>query len=157
MLNVLYILQANLNQPNIQMTLLKWRWLWFVKHHYQFSLQCIPVSVNMIRWSSECVVMVVQLSLCLIKHHTMMMDREANNHIQAPTTLHLKMSPGTHWTVGWVGPRANLDMVSKTNNSAPVRAHIQSPYCLSYPVHIRLPFSVSPFWSASWYRQGGKH
>jgi hypothetical protein len=39
-------------------------------------------------------------------------------------------APGTHWLGGWVGPRASLDMVSKTK--------IPNPYQESNPDHLNI-------------------
>jgi hypothetical protein len=47
-------------------------------------------------------------------------------------------TPGTHWTGGWVGPRAALDsekLISPLSGiEPPVRS--QTLYCLSYPAPI---------------------
>jgi hypothetical protein len=59
----------------------------------------------------------------------------------APTALYPgERTPGTHWTGGWVDPRAGLDAEAKrkilclcrgSNPSRPVRSH--TLYWLSYP------------------------
>jgi hypothetical protein len=37
-----------------------------------------------------------------------------SGQLHAPAALHPgKRAPGTHWTGGWVGPRAGLDAVDK--------------------------------------------
>jgi len=33
----------------------------------------------------------------------------------------MERAPGTHWTGGWVGPRAGLDVVVMRRNPAPAR------------------------------------
>jgi hypothetical protein len=56
-----------------------------------------------------------------------------------------KGSPGTHWTGGWVGPRASLDTEARGKILLPLSgikprslvrpAHSQTLYWLSYPAH----------------------
>jgi hypothetical protein len=59
----------------------------------------------------------------------------------APAALYPEeRTPGTHWTGGWVGPRAGLDTDARrkilclcrgSNPGRPVRS--QTLYCLNYP------------------------
>ena len=63
----------------------------------------------------------------------------------APAALYPRERPGTHFTGGWVGPRAGLDgQKSRPHwDSIPNHpAHSQSLYRLSYPAHT---FSIVPF------------
>jgi len=59
----------------------------------------------------------------------------------APAALYPRERPGTHFTGGWVGPRAGLDGCRKSRPQRdwiPDRpAHSQSLYRLSYPAHNR--------------------
>ena len=57
----------------------------------------------------------------------------------APAVLYSRERPGTHFTGGWVGPRAGLDgrKISPHRHSIPDRpARNQSLYRLSYPAHV---------------------
>jgi hypothetical protein len=64
-----------------------------------------------------------------------------NGQHHAPAALYPREKhPGTHWTGGWVGPRAGLDIEARTKilylcrGLNPGRSvHSQSPYYLSYP------------------------
>jgi hypothetical protein len=57
----------------------------------------------------------------------------------APAVLYPRKRPGTHYTGGWVGPRAGLDRCGKsrpTGIRSPDRpARSQLLYRLSYPAH----------------------
>jgi hypothetical protein len=56
-----------------------------------------------------------------------------------PQPLYLRERPGTHCNVGWLGPRADLDVYEKSRphlDSIPNRpARSQLLYRLNYPTH----------------------
>jgi len=45
-------------------------------------------------------------------------------------------APGNHWTGGWVGPRAGLDMVVKRKISSPFQD--SNPQSTRFPIYIIL-------------------
>jgi hypothetical protein len=89
----------------------------------------------------------------------------------APAALYPgEMIPGTHWTGGWVGPRAGLDtefrwkivlplpVIEPRSPGRPVRS--QTLYCLSYPAAPATSFGTlcqnpASFTSASHYGDSG--
>jgi hypothetical protein len=154
----------------------RWRiltrqWLQFVNHRYQFSLQCICFSKYdlMVIWM--CCYMAVKLSLCLSITPWWWMGESGivpcthnlTTRWQAPTTSHLMKREPWHpldsrqgGTKGQSAHGVKDKYLCPCQSPQPVTILPELP-----PIHIHLYncllFTVSPVWSASWYRQGGKH
>ena len=81
------------------------------------------------------------INICFYPVSDFMYIHKVSGQQHSPAALYPRQRPGTHFTGGWVGPRAGLDRCGKsrpppTGIRSPDRpARSQSLYRLSYRVH----------------------